>query len=280
MRVFDVLPQLKLSVLNGINSVRRKVLGPNTEALLINSRNGRFLVDVEDLYVGRHLAAEGVYGLTEIERLKHYVDPQTNLLVVGAHVGTVAIPISQHCRSVTAIEANPRTFRLLRLNALANECSNLRVIQTAASDKKENLQFVMSRVNSGGSKRMPRTRKYMYFYDSPETVTVGADRLDDLLNDERFDVVFMDIEGSEYFALGGMQNILSSAKVLFMEFVPHHLRNVSGASVDQLLERISPHFSTLFVPSKGITVSANQFGGVLKEMFDQEQSDDGVVFTK
>jgi len=280
MRLSEMLPRLKLFALGGTNKLRRRMLGANTQALLVNSRNGLFLVDIEDLYVGRHLSAKGEYGLIEIQRLKQHVDWETNVLVVGAHIGTVAIPISQHCRSVTAIEANPRTFRLLRFNALANECSNLRVIQTAASDKKENLQFVMSRVNSGGSKRMPLTREYMYFFDSPETVTVGADRLDDLLNNERFDVVFMDIEGSEYFALGGMQKILSSAKVLFMEFVPHHLRNVSGVSVDQLLERISPHFSALFVPSKGITVSADQFGGVLQEMFDHEQSDDGIVFTK
>src|SRR5271157_6099415 len=104
----------------------------------------------------------------------------------------------------------------------------------------------MSRVNSGGSKRMPLTRDYMYFYDSPDIVTVGADRLDDLLDGERFNVVFMDIEGSEYFALGGMQKILTSAKVLFMEFVPHHLKNVGGVSVHQLLELISPHLPTLF----------------------------------
>jgi|SRR5271157_976102 len=127
---------------------------------------------------------------------------------------------------------------------------------------------------------MPLTRDYRYFYDSPDIVTVGADRLDDLLDGERFNVVFMDIEGSEYFALGGMQKILASAKVLFMEFVPHHLKNVSGVSVHQLLELISPHFSTLFVPSKDITVSNDQFSGVLQGMFDHEQSDDGIVFTK
>jgi FkbM family methyltransferase len=280
MNVSSFVPRLKPFVLNGINRLRKRLLGPNVQALLVSSQNGLFLVDVEDLYVGRHLAAEGEYGLAEIDRLKQHVDRAVNLLVVGGHIGTVAIPISQHCHSVTVIEANPRTFRLLRLNVLANECANVRVIHTAASDKEEEIQFVMSRVNTGGSKRMPLKRDAMYFYDSPETVTVGADRLDDLLDGERFNVVFMDIEGSEYFALGGMQTILTFAKVLFMEFVPHHLRNVSGVSVDRLLERISPHFSTLFVPSKGITVSRDRFGGVLQEMFDHEQSDDGIVFTK
>ena len=280
MRMSDMLPRLKLLALGGTNRLRRRILGASTQALLVESRNGLFLVDVEDLYVGRHLSAQGEYGSAEIERLKQHVDMEADVLIVGAHVGSVAIPISHYCRSVTAIEANPRTCRLLRLNVLANERSNVGVINIAASDKKENLQFVMSRVNSGGSKRMPLTREYMYFYDSPEIATVRADRLDDLLKGTRFNAVFMDIEGSEYFALRGMQKILDAARVLFMEFVPHHLKNVSGASVDQLLELIKPHFSTLFVPSKNSTVSKDQFGDVLQEMYDRQQSDDSIVFTK
>jgi hypothetical protein len=90
----------------------------------------------------------------------------------------------------------------------------------------------------------------------------------------------MDIEGSEYFALGGMQHILSLASVLFIEFIPHHLRDVSAVSVDQLLERISPHFSMLYVPSLDITASRDQFGSVLQAMYDREQVDEGIVFRK
>ena len=276
----SIVSALKFATANRLTDVRRRLLGVNVRALLVDCRNGLFLVDVEDLYVGRHLSAQGEHGSAEIERLKQHVDMEADVLIVGAHVGSVAIPISHHCRSVTAIEANPRTCRLLRLNVLANERSNVGVINIAASDKKENIQFVMSRVNSGGSKRMPLTREYMYFYDSPEIATVGADRLDDVLNGKRFNAVFMDIEGSEYFALRGMQKILDAARVLFMEFVPHHLKNVSGASVDQLLELIKPHFSTLFVPSKNSTVSKDQFGDVLQEMYDRQQSDDSIVFTK
>jgi len=274
------LKRLKIWVLTGFGTLRRRMLGPNILALLINSRNGLFLVDSEDLYLGRRLATEGEYASSEIERLKKHVSEEADVLVVGAHVGTVAIPISRHCHSVTAIEANPMTFRLLRLNVFANDRSNVRLINTAASDKKEDLQFVISRVNSGGAKRMPLVRDYMYFYDSPEIATVKADRLDDLLNGEKFDAVFMDIEGSEYFALGGMQTVLAGASVLFMEFIPHHLRNVSGVSVDQLLALIRPHFSTLFIPSKNMLVSSDRFSEVLREMYDREQSDDGIIFSK
>ena len=280
MNLSDMLPRLKLFALGEASKLRRKVVRANTEPTLIESQNGRFLVDAEDQYVGRRLLREGEYGLSEIERLKQHIDRDSNVLVLGAHVGTVAIPISHCCRSVCAVEANPRTFRLLQLNVLANGCSNVRVVNIAASDRKENLEFVLSRVNSGGSKRMPQTRDYMYFYDSPEVVTIAADRLDDVLSGERFDAVFMDIEGSEFFALKGMPRILSEARVLFMEFVPHHLRNVSGVTVGQLLELITPQFSRLFVPTKDLSVSTDGFSAVLEDMFNRDQSDDGIVFTK
>ncbi len=101
-----------------------------------------------------------------------------------------------------------------------------------------------------------------------------------MLAGRSFDVIFMDIEGSEYFALGGMPRLLAAAHVLCMEFVPHHLKNVSGVSVAQLLALIEPYFSSLFIPTKNLNLPKDQFQPVLQEMYDKEQSDDGIVFTR
>ncbi len=259
---------------------RRSLIGRHVEALLVRSDNGIFLVDVEDMTVGRRLARHGEYGTAELKRLLSVITEQSTVLIVGTHIGTLAVPASKHCRNLIAIEANPRTFQLLRENLRLNECNNVRALNIAANDKNEEIRFVMNRTNSGGSKRMPVVRHHAYFYDSPEIVPVEAHPLDEVLGDSPIDVILMDIEGSEYFALGGMQRILSRASVLFMEFIPHHLRNVSGVSVDQLLELIQPHFSTLFVPSLEITVSKDRFGDVLQAMYDREQSDEGIVFKK
>lgn len=127
---------------------------------------------------------------------------------------------------------------------------------------------------------MPKVHKYMYFSDSPDVITVKGSRLDDVLAGRSFDVIFMDIEGSEYFALGGMPRLLAAAHVLCMEFVPHHLKNVSGVSVAQLLALIEPYFSSLFIPTKNLNLTREQFQPVLQEMYDKEQLDDGIVFTR
>jgi FkbM family methyltransferase len=124
------------------------------------------------------------------------------------------IPLSGLCKKVVAIEANPTTFGLLEINLRINDVRNCRALNVAASDRKETLQFIINRTNSGGSKRMPVIRDYRYFYDNPETIQVPAVPLDDLFRDEAIDLIVMDIEGSEYFALKGMQTILSRANVL------------------------------------------------------------------
>ena len=270
----------KLGVLNVVSRTKRRMIGPHVEALLVSSKNGLFLVDVEDQTVGRKLSYNGEYGLDELARLQSAISPQSHVLVVGTHIGTLAVAISKHCAQLTAIEANPKTFRFLELNLLINACANVRAINIAASDKREAIQFVMNRTNSGGSKRLPVHRDYAYFYDSPEVISVNAVPLDELLAGQSFEAILMDIEGSEYFALKGMQTLLASARVLFMEFVPHHLKNVSGVSVPELLSTVTPHFSHLFIPSKNLRLSQEQFVPALQGMFDNDESDDGLEFSK
>jgi FkbM family methyltransferase len=276
-----VLPlSLRLFTSHKISQVRKWILGRGIQALLVNSYNGLLLVDVEDQAVGRDLIRCGEYARNEIERLLYYTAKTSRVLVVGAHIGTTVVPLAQHCQAVTAIEANPHTFQLLKLNLLINGCVNVHAVNVAANDKQEELQFLLSRTNSGGSKRMPLVRDYIYFSDLPEVITTKSTRLDDLLCGSKFDLIVMDIEGSEYFALRGMPRLLANTQVLSMEFIPHHLRNISGATVAQLLEGVDPYFTRMFVPTRDITVGKDRFHTVLQEMYDRDESDSSLIFVK
>lgn len=259
----------------------RKILGPHVHAFVIKSESGLFAVDPEDEYgVGRKMRKTGNYGLGEIERLKRHIALNSKVLIVGAHVGTLAIPISKLCEEVVAIEANPASYDLLTANIALNSAVNCRAVNIAASDKDESIEFLLSRVNSGGSKRVPRVKKYMYYYDKPEVISVKAVCLDKYLEGESFDIIVMDIEGSEYFALQGMQEILSKCKILAIEFVPHHLKYVSGITVEQFLSAIGPHFSKLTIPSKQLVLGASEFAKYLTEMYNLEQEDGDMIFEK
>ncbi|HZS12311.1 MAG TPA: FkbM family methyltransferase, partial [Nitrospirales bacterium] len=132
-----------------------KLLGSHASAVLADTRNGRFLVDPEDMGVGRSLLTNGSYGDGELERLLPHLTKQSDVLVVGAHVGALVVPLARACNTLVAVEANPRNFDLLRANLTLNGSLNVRTIHAAANDTKASLEFLLSRANSGGSKRMP-----------------------------------------------------------------------------------------------------------------------------
>jgi FkbM family methyltransferase len=255
--------------------IRDKIRG-----VVVRTDQGYFCLDPDEQFVSRALLSAGAYGVGEVERARQFVTPDSCVLVVGAHIGTLAVPLSRSCRELVAIEANPRTFELLELNVLMNRCTNVRLHNVAANDRDAPIEFVMSTHNSGGSKRMPLHRDETYFYDNPQVVQVRGVRLDDLLGGSGFDVILMDIEGSEYFAFLGMQRLLAGAGTLIVEFLPHHLSRVAGITVEQFLQPLAGHFRSLLVPSTQEAVGAEGFRFVLEGMFDENQGDAGVIFRK
>ena len=244
------------------------------------SDQGVFASYLEDQFVGRRLRETGTYAAGEIAMAVRFLAPDDQALVVGAHIGTVAIGIARCCKAVTAFEANPDSFKLFQCNLTLNGVVNIDAHGLAASDRRERLRFVLSRHNSGGSKRYPKIEHPMYFYDQPRLTEVDAVALDPYLADRNYAVVFMDIEGSEYFALKGMPRILRGSKALFVEFIPHHLQNVAGVSPEEFLATVSPYFDLLFVPGLNAYVERENFQPMLRRLYDLGMAQEQIVFAK
>ena len=255
-------------------------LGNGVKSVIVDSKNGMLAVDPRDLEVGYKLRKFGSYGLDEIARINELITSSSNVLIVGAHIGSIVIPISNHCNKVVAIEANPNNYKLLETNLHLNKSENITIHNIAASSKKETIEFQMNVVNSGGSKRVPKNNEYMYRYDNPEIIDVQAHSLDEYLEDENFDLVLIDIEGSEYFAMQGMEKILAKCNTLIIEFLPHHLKNVAGVAVEEFLSLIPEQFTKLTIPSKNKTHPIDVGSAMLKQMYHLKEGDDGIIFTK
>lgn len=246
--------------------------------LTLETKNGTFVVDAADLEVGGKLRKKGEYGIEEINRIYNYITDKSSVLIVGAHIGSLAIPIAKKCSRLVAIEANPRNFNLLQKNIELNKITNITAYNIAASEKSETIKFQMNTVNSGGSKRVPVNNHYMYTYDNPEVIDVEAHSLDNYLSDTSFDLVLIDIEGSEYFAMRGMKEILTNTKTLIVEFLPHHITNVAGIRLTDFLDNIPQHLGQLTIPSKNVTYPIGVGTSVLRQMFDNGDGDDGIIF--
>jgi FkbM family methyltransferase len=253
-------------------------LGKDVKALIVETKNGVFAVDPADLEVGAKLREKGEYGIGEINQISQLIDSQSSVLIVGAHIGSLAIPIAKICSELVAIEANPSNFKLLQTNLKLNNTSNITIHNIAASNKKETIKFQLNTVNSGGSKRVPINNHYMYTYDNPEVIDVEAYSLDNYLSNNKFDLVLIDIEGSEYFAMQGMTDILSQTKNLIVEFLPHHISNVAGVKLTDFLDNIPGHLTKLTIPSKNKTYPIDVGIVTLQQMFESGQGDDGIIF--
>jgi FkbM family methyltransferase len=254
------------------------LLGKDVKALIVETKNGVFAVDPADLEVGAKLREKGEYGISEINQISQLIDSQSSVLIVGAHIGSLAIPIAKICSELVAIEANPSNFKLLQTNLKLNNTSNITIHNIAASNKKETIKFQLNTVNSGGSKRVPINNHYMYTYDNPEVIDVEAYSLDNYLSNNKFDLVLIDIEGSEYFAMQGMTDILSQTKNLIVEFLPHHISNVAGVKLTDFLDNIPGHLTKLTIPSKNKTYPIDVGIVTLQQMFESGQGDDGIIF--
>lgn len=248
------------------------------KAVMVESIHGFFyLIDPDDCFIGKALRENGKYSETQLSLVKSLIDAQDKLLIVGAHIGTFAIPLSKECQSVTAIEANPVTFELLKKNILLNNCNNCYPYNFAAHDTNSDIEFLLNTHNTGGSKRKPKISKEMYYYDNPEIISIPGKKLDDEFENCDFDLIIMDIEGSEYFALKGMTNILSRTSCLIIEFLPHHLKYVSNVNLNQFYDVLSS-FSNMVVPSINVRVQGNGIFDLLKYMFENDMGDDGLIF--
>ena len=265
---------------NFLSFISNQFYGSHTYGILIKNKKFQFLVDPIDMGLGLIMRRFGEYGVSELKQINNLINHKSDVLFIGSHIGALSIPTSFECKKIYMIEANPDTFEFLKLNCLINKVKNAEIYNFAASENDGKISFVKNTVNSAGSKRLPLIRKNMYFYDNPEIIEITSRKLDDIFQNNIFDLIFMDIEGSEYFALLGMQSILKKSKSLIIEFVPHHLKFVSNVTISDFINLIKPHYNFLTIPSLNTTVSKNEFKKVLIDMFDQDLSDDGIIFIK
>ena len=223
---------------------RQSILGQHAIAIMTDGRNGKLLVAASDMEVGRSLAFNGSYNWHEIAFHLDRLTDESEVLFVGAHVGSLLVPIAKRVRSVVGVEANPQTFTLLEMNVQINGLKNVELFHLAAGDREGEIEFMMHTQNTGASKiKHGKFNEHdpIFGYDNPEISRVLMRRLDDCIPLREFDLIVMDIEGSEYLALKGMPKILSKAKRMQLELVPFLLAQ-SGVKINQVLDLLTPYF--------------------------------------
>lgn len=246
---------------------------------LIETKIGKFWVDARDQFVAKSLASTGEYSPGERSLYVKFINQNSKVLWLGAHIGALVIPFSKHVRHIDTFEANPETFKLLQQNIELNGCNNVTAFNIAANNVNGELNFICNTVNSGGSKRAPYVMHGAYLDAEAKLVKVQSANLDSFLINHDYDFIFMDIEGSETQAMQGMTSILKNAKTLVVEFIPDHLTKVANVTTKDFLQPLKD-FKTMVVPSLRRCFYENEIEPVLNVMFNSNACDPGLIFYK
>ena len=265
---------------------RKKIFGPNAKGIIYDSKNGYMALPISDITIGKNLGFKGHWNFSEIQKLLQQTTQDDVIYFIGTHVGTLLVPIAKKVKTVVGFEANEDTFWFIKANLCLNKISNATIFNKAVGDGAKKVTFYKNTVNTGGSKIKPIKDSILYNYDNPKQVEVDMVGLDPFIAEQSLTPpsgIIMDIEGAEYFALKGMQATLAEVRFLYVEFVPHHLQNVSNTSVEKFIKTITPHFSVaIFLKDNtqfDISSSEKELVKHLKTLEKNNVADD-ILFTK
>ena len=265
---------------------RKKIFGPNAKGIIYDSKNGYMALPISDITIGKNLGFKGHWNFNEIQKLLQQTTQDDVIYFIGTHVGTLLVPIAKKVKTVVGFEANEDTFWFIKANLCLNKISNATIFNKAVGDGAKKVTFYKNTVNTGGSKIKPIKDSILYNYDNPKQVEVDMVALDPFIAEQSLTPpsgIIMDIEGAEYFALKGMQATLAKVRFLYVEFVPHHLQNVSNTSVEKFIKTITPHFSkAIFLKDNTQFDISNSEKELVKHLKTLEKNNvaDDILFTK
>lgn len=166
-----------------------------------------------------------------VELVKDHVDPQKDVLDIGANVGLYTILFSKIINEeskILAVEPTPLALGYLRKNLQRNDCGQSVIIyEGIASDAKG-----ISRINViPGMEEFSSVGKLVHPYIAKKdsvSMEVNGDTIDNLVRDYKLKPGFIkiDVEGGEYLVLAGAVNTVEAyrPKIIF-ELVENMLRS-------------------------------------------------------
>jgi FkbM family methyltransferase len=170
------------------------------------------VVALKDDLITRQIIDFGAHTRPELAFLLSIIDPRDRVFDIGAHIGTFAIPIAHKVGSegqVLAIEGSPSIFDLLVENIRNNSLTNVITAQ----------QSLIAPVDSAFKPTfVPKNSAATYFVPGEGPRSIPQYTIDELARKTFHpDVIKIDIEGLEAWALGGSSIVAQRKPILYVE---------------------------------------------------------------
>lgn len=221
--------------------------------------SARYAVSTRDDGIGNEVFLRGSFDLEQQDaayRCLHqlgYGDFSGKCFVdVGANIGTncVEAVLRRHFQRAVALEPDPATLRLLRVNLLLNGLDERIVaLQTALSDERGAGTLLLNPESPGTQALQSEGSVDVInrnLAPGTETISVPIRTFDELVAEgviplEQTGLVWIDTQAHEAHVLRGAQTLLASSAPVIIEYTPDDL--VENQQLDALHELVSQHYT-------------------------------------
>lgn len=226
-----------------VQKMRRLFWESIKKPCLIRWLNGLRVYVYPSTEISRAMFLTGYYEPNQFCLLNKILTSGMTFIDVGANIGLYTLFASKKVGeegTVVAIEPSNREFQRLKMNSEANVLTNVRLLQVAISNSQTTAELLVATEENSGHNTLGA-----FGYDSvlPQgRERVRIERLDDIVQQERLqrvDVIKMDIEGAEFYALQGAADTLTQFRpVLLLELSDRTLEH-QGCSSKRVWEYLT-----------------------------------------
>lgn len=192
-------------------------------------------------HIQQQLFWYGCYEKEVGELIKLLLRPADVFLDIGANIGYFSLLAAHRQSSATIFSFEPvgMVFERLKGNISLNKVENVRAINAGVGEMNEIKKIYISGDDNTGMSSFYKPENYSGSYEQVQVITI--DEWFKSCGETRIDLVKIDIEGSEFAALKGMNAVLQQFKpAVIVEMNPSLLFQFDTTPSD-----ILDHFNTL-----------------------------------
>jgi FkbM family methyltransferase len=206
------------------------------------------------MYLDEHdslsLAKQGYYERQETDLIKQLLKPEMIALDIGAHIGYFTLLMAKSCKRVYTFEPNDDNFKTLCENIKLNFMTNIYPFHFAIGEKRELVKLYLCDYNSG------MHRSYPSNYCTNNHQLTAIENIDFFDFSKEIDFIKMDIEGSEFGALKGMERLLDAHHpTILMEFCPKYIREYGADPEEEYHFLKTLGYDVRLLPDKDTPIS-------------------------
>ncbi|MCJ7856664.1 FkbM family methyltransferase [Lachnospiraceae bacterium NSJ-143] len=238
----DNLPQFIAGI--GLKN-KSMVTSVNGGVIAVNADDFIFGVPSEEWGLAMFLSTYGHFEYGTETLFESIVEEGMSVLDIGANLGMFTLRALRKGAVVYAYEPTPSIFKILEQNIKNNGFnSKVALFNNAVFNEEKTIEFSITEGTCGQSNNLFSKEGTL---GSVMVKTVVID--EHLKHVEKIDIIKMDIEGSEYFALKGMRKTIEKNPQIkiIMEFAPGHLKRADVKPIDliDLIEEYGLEFKEI-----------------------------------